>query len=62
MQAEQLAREGLNPLSRQNMLNMKRRYSNEIVPTLQAVDSKLREVLAVANTEEAAPAEEATEE
>ena len=31
--------------------------SNEIVPTLQAVDSKLREVLAVAGGEEAAPAE-----
>ena len=31
--------------------------TNEIVPYLQSVDSKLREVLAVANTEEAAPAE-----
>ena len=31
--------------------------TNEIVPYLQSVDNKLREVLAVANTEEAAPAE-----
>ena len=33
--------------------------SNEIVPSLQAVDNKLREVLAVAEGEEAAPAETA---
>ena len=32
--------------------------SNEIVPSLQAVDNKLREVLALAAGEEAAPAEE----
>ncbi|MBQ4589388.1 MAG: protein translocase subunit SecDF, partial [Bacteroidaceae bacterium] len=35
--------------------------SNEIVPSLQAVDNKLREVLSVAGGEEAAPAEEAKE-
>ena len=35
--------------------------SNEIVPFLQSVDNKLREVLAVAGGEEAAPAEEAKE-
>lgn len=40
MQAEQLAREGLNPLSRQNMLNMKRRYSNEIVPIENAYNRR----------------------
>ena len=33
--------------------------TNEIVPFLQSVDNKLREVLAVAGGEEAAPAEEA---
>lgn len=40
MQAEQLAREGLSPLSRQNMLNMKRRYSNEIVPIENAYNRR----------------------
>lgn len=40
MQAEQLAREGLTPLSRQNMLNMKRRYSNEIVPIENAYNRR----------------------
>lgn len=35
-QAGQLAREGLTPASRQNMLKMKQRYSSEIVPIEQA--------------------------
>lgn len=35
-QAELLAREGLNPASRQNMLRMKQRYSSDIIPIEQA--------------------------
>lgn len=35
-QASQLAREGLNAASRQNMLKMKQRYSRDIVPIEQA--------------------------
>ena len=35
-QAEQLAVEGLTPISRQNMLKMKQRYSKDIVPIEQA--------------------------
>lgn len=35
-QAGQLAREGLTPASRQNMLKMKQRYSSDIVPIEQA--------------------------
>ena len=35
-QAGQLAREGLTPTSRQNMLRMKQRYSSDIVPIEQA--------------------------
>lgn len=35
-QAEQLAKEGLNPSSRQNMLRMRQRYSSDIVPIEQA--------------------------
>ena len=35
-QANQLAREGLTPASRQNMLKMKKRYSSDIVPIEQA--------------------------
>lgn len=35
-QAGQLAREGLTPASRQNMLNMRERYSSDIVPIEQA--------------------------
>lgn len=35
-QAETLAREGLNPASRQNMLKMRQRYSSEITPIEQA--------------------------
>ena len=35
-QAGQLAREGLTPASRQNMLRMKHRYSSDIVPIEQA--------------------------
>ena len=34
--AEQLAKEGLTPASRQNMLKMKQRYSSDIVPIEQA--------------------------
>ena len=43
-QAEPLAREGLNVTSRKNMLNMRNRYSKEIVPIEQAY--KRREELA----------------
>ena len=35
-QARQLAREGLTPASRQNMLKMKQRYSSDIIPIEQA--------------------------
>ena len=35
-QAGQLAREGLTPASRQNMLRMKQRYSSDIIPIEQA--------------------------
>lgn len=42
--AEQLARSGLNPASRRNMLNMKSRYSSEILPIETAY--KRREELA----------------
>ena len=35
-QAGQLAREGLTPASRQNMLRMRQRYSSDIVPIEQA--------------------------
>lgn len=35
-QAGQLAREGLTPASRQNMLKMKQRYSSDIIPIEQA--------------------------
>lgn len=35
-QADQLAREGLNPSSRQKMLNMKARYASDITPIEQA--------------------------
>ena len=35
-QARQLAREGLTPASRQNMLRMKQRYSSDIIPIEQA--------------------------
>lgn len=35
-QADQLAREGLTPASRQNMLRMRQRYSSDIVPIEQA--------------------------
>lgn len=42
--AEQLARSGLNPASRRNMLNMKARYSSEILPIENAY--KRREELA----------------
>ena len=35
-QASQLASEGLNAVSRKNMLNMRARYSKEIIPIEQA--------------------------
>lgn len=55
-QAETLAREGLNPTSRQGMLNMKSRYSSDIIPIEQAytrrrqLADKQRELLAQDNT------------
>lgn len=55
-QAEQLAKEGLNPASRQNMLRMRQRYSSDIVPIEQAYKrrqeliDKQRELLAQDNT------------
>lgn len=39
-QAEQLSRYGLTPSSRQQMLNMKSRYSSDIVPIEQAYDRR----------------------
>lgn len=44
-QASQLASEGLNAVSRKNMLNMRARYSKEIIPIEQAYNqrSKLAE-------------------
>ena len=39
-QARQLAREGLTPASRQNMLKMKQRYSSDIIPIEQAYKRK----------------------
>lgn len=36
MQADQLAKEGLTPISRQNMLKMRQRYASDIVPIEQA--------------------------
>lgn len=44
-QASQLASEGLNAVSKKNMLNMRARYSNEIIPIEQAYNqrSKLAE-------------------
>lgn len=47
--AGQLAREGLNPASRQEMLQMKQRYSSDIVPIEQAY--KRRQELADAQRE-----------
>src|SRR5699024_1208574 len=35
-QAGQLAREGLSPISRQNILNMRQRYTKDIIPIEQA--------------------------
>lgn len=35
-QAELLSKEGLNPLSRQNMLKLRQRYSSDIIPIEQA--------------------------
>ena len=39
-QADQLAREGLTPASRQNMLKMKQRYSSDIIPIEQAYNRR----------------------
>ena len=39
-QASQLASEGLNAVSRKNMLNMRARYSKEIIPIEQAYNRK----------------------
>lgn len=39
-QASQLASEGLNAVSRKNMLNMRARYSKEIIPIEQAYNKK----------------------
>lgn len=39
-QASQLASEGLNAVSRKNMLNMRARYSKEIIPIEQAYNQK----------------------
>lgn len=55
-QAETLAMEGLNPTSRQGMLNMKSRYSSDIIPIEQAytrrrqLADKQRELFAQDNT------------
>ena len=55
-QAGQLAREGLTPASRQNMLRMKQRYSSDIVPIEQAYQrrqelvNEQRKLLAQDNT------------
>lgn len=42
-QAGQLAREGLNAASRRNMLNMRSRYSKEIVPIEQAYTARQKQ-------------------
>lgn len=42
-QAGQLAREGLNAASRRNMLNMRARYSKEIVPIEQAYSARQKQ-------------------
>lgn len=42
-QASQLASEGLNAVSRKNMLNMRARYSKEIIPIEQAYKAKTEE-------------------
>lgn len=55
-QANQLAREGLTPASRQNMLKMKQRYSSDIIPIEQAykrrqeLADEQRKILAKDNT------------
>lgn len=43
-QAGQLAREGLNAASRRDMLNMRSRYSKEIVPIEQAYTARANEI------------------
>lgn len=42
-QASQLASEGLNAVSRKNMLNMRARYSKEIIPIEQAYNARTEE-------------------
>ena len=42
-QASQLASEGLNAVSRKNMLNMRARYSKEIIPIEQAYKARTEE-------------------
>lgn len=42
-QAESLAKEGLNPTSRQSLLNMRKRYSSEITPIEQAYAARAEE-------------------
>lgn len=42
-QASQLASEGLNAISRKNMLNMRARYSKEIIPIEQAYKARTEE-------------------
>ena len=42
-QAESLAKQGLTPASRQGLIDMKRRYSSEIVPIEQAYAAKAEE-------------------
>lgn len=42
-QADQLAREGLNTTSRRSALNMRSRYSKEIVPIEQAYDARAKQ-------------------
>lgn len=39
-QADQLAKEGLTPLSRRNMLKMRQRYSSDIIPIEQAYNRR----------------------
>lgn len=42
-QADLLAKSGLNPASRQNLLNLKRRYSSDILPIEQAYAARAEE-------------------
>lgn len=42
-QAESLAKNGLTPASRQNLIDMKRRYSSEITPIEQAYNNRMKQ-------------------